>query len=97
MSNHSNLQTVCLKSLKRTSDLFLSNVNEPVPNDTEGHKSKIAAKIYGSEYRHVKDLPPIVPQTKQTAEQKDEIEGQPASKKMKLSEPMDVETNGMSC
>jgi pleiotropic regulator 1 len=97
MSNNANLQVVCLKSLKKTSDLFLSNVNEPVPNDTDSHKSKIASKIYGSEYRHVKDLPPLVPQQKQNLPEAMELDGQPAFKKMKPNELEDLNSTGMSC
>lgn len=52
----SELELQCLKSLKRTNDLFLSNVNLPVPNDPVAHKTKIGAKIVGSEFAHVKDM-----------------------------------------
>jgi len=49
------LQVLCLKSLKRTHDVFLSNINAPVPEDPVSQKVKIAAKIVG-EYGHVKDM-----------------------------------------
>jgi hypothetical protein len=91
-NNSSNLQILCLKSLKRTNDLFLSNVNAPVPNDTDSHKSKIASKIYGSEYRHVKDLPPLVPQKQPqiSTESKEETDTHPPSKKVKPNNPDDI-------
>jgi len=58
MSGKNKQQYLCLKSLKRAYDVFLSNVNLPVPNDELSNKAKISAKIFG-EYFHVKDLPPL--------------------------------------
>lgn len=89
-NNSSGLQTLCLKSLKRTSDVFLSNVNVPVPNDEKSHKAKIASKIIGSEYGHVKDLPPIANQKAliQSEHERTKDEGdEPLLKKAKLNEP----------
>jgi len=82
----SELELQCLKSLKRTNDLFLSNVNLPVPNDPISHKSKIGAKIVSSEYAHVKDLQQAQTQQPMAITEDDDegIDGQPPLKKTKL-------------
>jgi len=89
-NNSSGLQMLCLKSLKRTYDIFLSNVNVPVPNDPASHKAKITSKIIGSEFGHVKDLPPITNQkaTIQMEHEREKVnqEDEPLLKKTKLHE-----------
>jgi pleiotropic regulator 1 len=88
----SDLELQCLKSLKRTNDLFLSNVNLPVPNDPISHKSKIGAKIVGSEYAHVKDIQALNNATNKaplafvTDEDENENPGEPPLKKSKLND-----------
>jgi len=51
------LHTLSLKSLKRTYDVFISNVGAPITTDPESQKIKLSMRIM-DEYKHVKDLPP---------------------------------------
>mmetsp|Transcript_19168 Transcript_19168/g.32932 ORF Transcript_19168/g.32932 Transcript_19168/m.32932 type:complete len:518 (+) Transcript_19168:30-1583(+) len=53
------VNTLCLKSLKRTYDMFVGNYGLKMPEDLASQKLKIEAKIF-SEYSEVKDLPPPV-------------------------------------
>lgn len=91
----SKIKVLCLKSLKRTHDVFLANFNT-LPEDPLSQRAKIAAKIIG-EYRHVKDMP-IVPIG---AGPKGSV-AEPPQKKQRTAEPagqtnqteMDVELTG---
>jgi pleiotropic regulator 1 len=50
------LQGLCLKSLKRTYDIYHSNDGRPLETDGESQKLSILSKVL-DEYNHVKDMP----------------------------------------
>lgn len=53
------LQSACLRSLKRTYDVFRAN-QTPDLDDYETQRLKVAAKVF-SEYDSVKDMPTVQP------------------------------------
>jgi len=52
------LQSLCLRSLKRTYDVF--RANQTPDDDYETQRLKVAAKVF-SEYESVKDMPTVQP------------------------------------
>ena len=48
---------LCLRSLKRTHAMYLSNYGQRAPDFEESSKLRVTGKVLG-EYRMVKDLPP---------------------------------------
>jgi hypothetical protein len=57
------LQSVCLRSLKRTYDVF--RANQTPDDDYETQRLKVAAKVF-SEYESVKDMPTVQPGSETT-------------------------------
>jgi hypothetical protein len=57
------LQALCLRSLKRTYDVF--RANQTPDDDFETQRLKVAAKVF-SEYESVKDMPTVQPGTETT-------------------------------
>eukprot|EP01128_Nolandella_sp_AFSM9_P005857 TRINITY_DN2922_c0_g1_i1.p1 TRINITY_DN2922_c0_g1~~TRINITY_DN2922_c0_g1_i1.p1 ORF type:complete len:464 (-),score=97.93 TRINITY_DN2922_c0_g1_i1:16-1407(-) len=57
------LQTMTIKSLKRSYDMFLSNLTRPTPVDATSQAVKLSTKIE-ADFSHVKDLPASLPPAK---------------------------------
>ncbi len=57
------LQSLCLRSLKRTYDVF--RANQTPDDDYETQRLKVAAKVF-SEYESVKDMPTVQPGSETT-------------------------------
>uniref|UniRef100_A0A6B2L2L4 Uncharacterized protein n=1 Tax=Arcella intermedia TaxID=1963864 RepID=A0A6B2L2L4_9EUKA len=82
------LHTLCLKSLKRTYDIFQANVGAPLVVNEDAQRVKLAHRM-ASEFEHVRDLP--------SPEQKQKVKGSAEAvegAKGESRDGMDVEIKG---